>query len=98
MLGGLCCLDDRLPQGAPTSPALSNIVCRRLDARIAGFCRACDCRFTRYADDIAISGNPDVPQVLNFVREALAESGFQLNETKTRVLSSHQRQIVTGVV
>ena len=54
-LTNICTLDGRLPQGAPTSPALSNLVCRRLDARLASLLAALDGAYTRYADDLTVS-------------------------------------------
>jgi hypothetical protein len=55
ILTRICTHQGRLPQGAPTSPALSNLVCRRLDARLGGLARALGGRYTRYADDLTIS-------------------------------------------
>ena len=54
-LARLCCHEGRLPQGAATSPVLSNIACDRLDAQLTGFAQANGCRYTRYSDDITIS-------------------------------------------
>lgn len=97
-LSNLCLLQGSLPQGAPTSPALSNLVCRRVDARISSLCLKRGLRFTRYADDITISGDFNVGSLINFVTRVLAEDGFQVNQRKTRVLKRNQRQQVTGVV
>jgi hypothetical protein len=55
ILTQICTLDGRLPQGAPTSPALSNLVCRRLDARLSALARAVRGHYTRYADDLTFS-------------------------------------------
>lgn len=98
MLSGLTTLDGSLPQGAPTSPTLSNVICRRIDARLGGFCAMRKWRYTRYADDLAFSGNIEVPRLISFVRRVLNEHGFSLRDEKSRVMRSHQRQIVTGVV
>jgi RNA-directed DNA polymerase len=97
-LANLCLLHGCLPQGAPTSPALSNLVCRELDARLAGFCLKRKIRFTRYADDLTMSGDFCAENAIRFSRQVLAQEGFILNEKKTRVLSRNQRQQVTGVV
>ena len=55
ILTRICTHDGRLPQGAPTSPALSNLICRKLDARLAALVESRDGAYTRYADDITIS-------------------------------------------
>lgn len=55
ILTRICTLDGRLPQGAPTSPALSNLVCRRLDARLGALARSLRGQYTRYADDLTFS-------------------------------------------
>ncbi len=98
LLARLCSLDGSLPQGAPTSPAISNLVARRLDMRLAGFALKRQLRFTRYADDITFSGEFHPGQVVRFARRVLKEEGFELNEAKTRLVERHQRQEVTGVV
>jgi RNA-directed DNA polymerase len=98
ILAKLCCLDDKLPQGSSTSPAISNIIFRSLDELIFDFARENRMRYTRYADDITLSGESCPPIVLNWLRSTLLRDGFRLNSTKTRVLRSHQRQLVTGIV
>lgn len=98
LLTKLCCLDDRLPQGAPTSPALSNIVFKVADERFLGFARLNNLRYTRYADDITFSGDGNPGIIIPFCQKVLAHSGFVINDKKTRVLRRGQRQSVTGVV
>ena len=90
-----------LPQGACTSPAITNILCRRLDSRLTGLAAAFDFTYTRYADDIVFShANKDAPVgiMLGGMRKILQESGFTVNEEKTRVMRPQHRQAVTGVV
>jgi len=98
LLANLCVLDGSLPQGAPTSPALSNLVARRLDNRLSGFALKYDLRYTRYADDITFSGNFHPGQIIKFTKRVLQEEGLTLNADKTRLMEKHQRQEVTGVV
>ena len=98
LLGRLCTLDDCLPQGAPTSPMLSNLYARRIDQRLGGFARSKRLRYTRYADDITLSGKLDPGEVIKFVRKVLRTEGLVLNEKKTRAMYSHQCQEVTGIV
>lgn len=89
-----------LPQGAPSSPAVTNVVCRKLDRRLAGLARAHEMSFTRYADDITLSGDGDVDAagVVRSVAGILRDEGFEANESKTLVMLAGERQTVTGVV
>lgn len=90
-----------LPQGACTSPALTNYLCRRLDARLTGAATSAGFVYTRYADDLVFSSNsPDtaVGQFLHMVRRIIAEENFIVNEEKTQILRPGQRQVVTGLV
>lgn len=98
-LAAVCCFEHALPQGAPTSPALSNLCCRRLDARIGGWALAKGYRYTRYADDMTFSGpSLSVRRVVRFVSMVARECGYTLNHKKTRVMRRSGAQVVTGVV
>jgi RNA-directed DNA polymerase len=90
----------RLPQGAPTSPAITNIVCRRMDARLAGAAKKLGFTYTRYADDLTFSGpkSADAGAMLDRIRFIAAAEGFTEHPKKTRVLRRGRRQEVTGVV
>lgn len=98
MLSRLCCLNEALPQGAPTSPAISNLILRRADKRILQFCRARGLRYSRYADDFSISGMEFFPGIVRFVRSVVEQEGFQINEAKTSVMRAGGRQSVVGLV
>lgn len=91
-----------LPQGAPSSPVLSNAVCLRLDKRLAGLARRFQATYSRYADDITFSSNHNVFQegysFLKEFRKIIADEGFTLNEAKLRLQEKGQRQEVTGLV
>ena len=90
-----------LPQGACTSPAISNLVARRLDARFSGLARRLGWAYTRYADDLTFSSKEPSDRVgylLARVRHIAGDEGFTVNEKKTRVLRPAARQSVTGVV
>ncbi len=92
-----------LPQGAPTSPALANLVARRLDTRLAGLAASFDVAYTRYADDLAFSGGrhlcrPSSSDFLGLVADIIREEGFRVNPTKTRVAQRHERQALAGLV
>lgn len=90
----------RLPQGAPTSPAITNIVCRRMDARLRGAATKLGFTYTRYADDLTFSGpsTSDAGAMLHQLRFITGAEGFVEHPTKTRVLRKGRRQEVTGVV
>ena len=98
LLAILCTLDDALPQGAPTSPAISNIIMREFDNTIGHWCADRKIAYTRYCDDMTFSGDFDTAPVVAFVRSELGKLGLFLNERKTAVIHSGQRQCVTGIV
>ncbi|MBN2582800.1 MAG: RNA-directed DNA polymerase [Planctomycetes bacterium] len=89
----------RLPQGAPTSPALANLIARRMDRRLAGLGRHRGIYYTRYADDLAFSGPAEVVRsAIPSIRTIIQEEGFRLAEHKTRLMRRGRRQVVTGLV
>ncbi|MFA5060497.1 MAG: TIR domain-containing protein [Candidatus Omnitrophota bacterium] len=109
-LAKLCCLKDELPQGAPTSPIISNMICRKMDSELIGLARENRCDYTRYADDLVFSTS-----LRNFpVDIAVVKSGevfpgeelvnvitgnfFKINLNKVRLQTANRRQIVTGLV
>ncbi len=91
-----------LPQGACTSPALSNRICRKLDQRLAGIATKLGWNYTRYADDLSFSASGEAGQksgyLLARLRHITEEEGFAVNEKKTRIQRRNTRQSVTGVV
>jgi hypothetical protein len=93
-----------LPQGAPTSPALTNTLCLRLDRRLTGLAKKLGWRYTRYADDLTFSlpethaGKPRLGTLLGSVRRVVEAEGFRLHPDKTRVARHGGRQRVTGLV
>lgn len=94
----LCCLDGVLPQGAPTSPLLSNLILLPADRSISAYCARHAIAYTRYCDDMTFSGTAFSPgRLLAFLRMLLPVYGLSLNEEKTRILGSGSRHIVTGV-
>lgn len=90
-----------LPQGAPTSPVLSNICCRSMDNQLSGLANRFHLHFTRYADDITFSSNHNVYQedgeFWQELKRIISENHFTLNEKKTRLMKHGARQEVTGV-
>ncbi len=98
LLTMLCYHKDALPQGAPSSPAITNIIMAEFDEIIGRRCNLQGIRYTRYCDDMTFSGNFDPEPVIAFVQEELKKRGFLLNEQKTRIQRSGTRQSVTGIV
>jgi hypothetical protein len=91
-----------LPQGAGTSPALSNLVCRNLDRRLRGLAASLHLRYTRYADDLTFSGGRQLQQKVGWllarVQEIVESEGFRLRHEKTRVQRQNVAQKVTGLI
>ena len=98
LLTMLCYHKDSLPQGAPSSPAITNIILYEFDELIGQWCRERGIAYTRYCDDMTFSGDFDPAEVVRFVRLELRKMGFLLNEQKTRIQRPGQQQTVTGIV
>ena len=99
MLTHLCLYENFLPQGAPTSPMLSNLVFRKIDVKIFSYCRKRNIIYTRYADDLTFSSNSLTPKkIISYVKMIVNANGFELNEEKTKVMRKGMRQSVTGIV
>jgi|GEM_PF-961248 len=119
ILALLCCVTFKerqsyLPQGAPSSPAITNLICRRLDQKLSKLAEECGCRYTRYADDLTFSrSHEDLDKVTHrlaisshglakkIIREAdrvIQFEGFRINWKKVHVSWKHQRQEVTGII
>ncbi len=94
--------ERHLPQGGPTSPAITNILCRRMDARLAGIADKHDFTYTRYADDLTFSASGQATEALMkllwHVKTVVAEEGFKLHPDKQRIMRDGRRQEVTGLV
>lgn len=107
VIAGLCCTENEdktgnvLPQGAPTSPLLTNAICDRLDRQMRALARRHGLHYSRYADDMTFSSMYNIFQpdgdFMKEVREVISGQGFVLNEKKTRLLRTGQRQEVTGL-
>lgn len=93
--------ERHLPQGAPTSPMLSNIIARRLDKSLSKIAENVGFRYTRYADDLTFSAtgkNADINKLFGRIRYVVTAQGFTINESKTRILRRGRQQEVTGIV
>lgn len=94
----LCTFEGVLPQGAPTSPMLANIALAGFDKYMMEYSKKENIIYSRYADDITISGNKDLSGYVEIIRTTLKQYGFELNESKTHIMKGKQRKIVTGLV
>lgn len=95
--------ERHLPQGSPASPALTNILCRRLDKRLTATATELGFTYTRYADDLTFSASGDnlhyICNLLRRTESVVNHEGFTINEEKTRILRRKSSQLeVTGVV
>lgn len=113
VLAQICCHDDKLPQGAPTSPIITNMLCAKMDSQLQRLAKECRATYTRYADDITFSTTlKDFPEALAYAIETedgdklllgdrllgiIAENGFNINEKKVRLQVRGNHQEVTGL-
>ena len=90
-----------LPQGAPTSPIVTNMICDKLDRRLAGLAKRFGLHYTRYADDITFSSMHNVykedGKFFKELERIIQDQGFTINEKKTRLQERNSRQEVTGI-
>lgn len=110
-LAQLCCFRGTLPQGAPTSPILSNMICVKMDKEIEQLAKKYNCVCTRYADDISLSTlEDDFPGVIvkynqhgqlevgEELQKIIRTNSFEINREKVRIRNPNERQLVTGLV
>ena len=97
LLASLCCLHQHLPQGAPTSPALSNLVMKPFDTHMLAWCGERGISYTRYCDDMTFSGDFKPASVIGKTTGFLETMGMELNREKTVISSQAERQTVTGI-
>ncbi|MEZ8222498.1 retron St85 family RNA-directed DNA polymerase [Vibrio splendidus] len=100
ILTNLCVFQHWLPQGAPTSPKLANLVCAKLDARIHGYTGPRGITYTRYADDITLSAQTisKIEKARDFIGTIIFDEGFKVNRNKTKLSGTKTRKEVTGLV
>ena len=99
----LACYQGKLPQGAPTSPIITNLVCQVLDMHLLSFAKRYRLDYTRYADDITFSTNDKAfletwDSFYAELEKKIRKAGFSLNEKKTRITYRDSKQVVTGLV
>lgn len=98
VLANICTYKGKLPQGAPTSPYIANLICDKLDYRIKKLCDKSFATYTRYADDITISGKRGIETLIPILNVIIEDEGFDINKSKERVLYKYHSQRVTGIV
>lgn len=111
ILAHICCFNRALPQGAPTSPVISNMICRKMDSELQRLAGLTGCWYSRYADDLSFSTSrqsfPNEIAVKSFdekwipgeaLEAVIKGNGFEINLKKVRLRSKGQRQEVTGVI
>jgi len=112
-LAQICCNNNQLPQGAPTSPVISNCICFKLDGQLLSLAKEHNCRYTRYADDLSFStylpvlaseimpldadNQKNIPIVSDELTKIINDNGFEINRRKVRLRDSRQRQVITGL-
>ncbi|CUV65815.1 RNA-directed DNA polymerase [Sulfurovum sp. enrichment culture clone C5] len=92
--------DNKLPQGASTSPIISNIICKKMDHNLIQFSKKHSLTYSRYADDITFSTHKnslDTDFILNEIEKIIVDNGFEINTLKTRIQLANQSQVVTGL-
>lgn len=109
IIANICCFNNSLPQGAPTSPILSNMICFQLDKELQNLAKRSSCVYTRYADDITFSTTKkEFPKHIAYIEDnnvhlgtrivsLLEHNGFKINQKKTRLHKKHQQLSVTGI-
>lgn len=96
-LASLCCLNGVLPQGASTSPALSNILLKHLDSRLYKLSKKYKLAYTRYADDLTFSGDYIPHKLIDVISDVITDTGLSVNKQKTSLIIGNKKKIVTGI-
>jgi len=112
VLSQICCYNNQIPQGAPTSPTISNMICAKLDSQLQYLAKLNGCLFTRYADDITFSTfKKYFPKTIAYIDETtnqihisdklkniIKNNGFSINNDKVWLRGRNRRQTVTGLI
>ncbi|MBE7707781.1 MAG: hypothetical protein E7Z88_03625 [Cyanobacteria bacterium SIG27] len=108
VIAQICCTNNALPQGAPTSPIISNMILKSFDSKMLKLVKPLKCTYSRYADDITISTNlKTLPkEIYDYTQNSIStdlnsiieDNGFEVNKQKIRLQTKIQRQSVTGLI
>ena len=103
VIAQLVCYDGKLPQGAPTSPIITNLICNVLDYKLLQLAKKYHLDYTRYADDLTFSTNDknilkNYEQFYENLNKLIIKNGFEINLKKTRLIYKGSSQSVTGLV
>ncbi len=103
VLAQLTCYNGKLPQGAPTSPIITNLICNVMDYKLLALSKKYHLDYTRYADDLTFSTNykniiKEYDKFYNSLNEIVLRSGFDINPNKTKLTFRDSRQTVTGLI
>lgn len=94
----ICCFEEQLPQGAPSSPYLANLICRNMDNELLQISQKYGLTYTRYADDMTFSADVDLHFLLPIIKETIEKYGFSINSDKTRIYKENERKLITGLL
>ena len=97
-LVGVTTWDDQLPQGAPTSVGMANLAMHKVDVRLWSLALRHSFAYTRYVDDIAVSGSGRLLDFRRLIQRIVEEEGFKINPAKIKTMPAGTRQLVTGIV
>ncbi len=97
-LARLCSYNSVLPQGAPTSPKIANIICKRMDKAIQRYAKENNITYSRYADDLTFSSNDEMRGLIDEITEIANKYDFSINNRKTRIFSPGEPKFITGLV
>ncbi len=98
LLTTLCTYESRLPQGAPTSSYISNLIMKDFDNEIGTYCEQHNISYTRYSDDMTFSGDFNPSELIKIVRKQLYKLGLKINNKKIHVINNSSQQNVTGII
>ncbi|MFA0815530.1 MAG: reverse transcriptase domain-containing protein [Anaerofustis sp.] len=98
ILASLTCYRNSLPQGAPTSAYMSNLILDYFDNKLASYCSTRKIRYTRYADDMTFSGEFNIKSLLQTLDFYLTKMGMTRNRKKLKIMRKGHQQMVTGII
>lgn len=100
ILSNICTYKNVLPQGAVTSPSLSNLICRKMDSRLEGVSSKRGIVYTRYADDLIFSCNDEIllRKTQNIIYDIINDEGFKVNNKKVKFMGPSTRKSITGLL